>query len=97
MISLSTLQQINDIMTVLNNTKKALDKPKQSFTAMVAEAANKSPDPVKQAAVVQTTVKPDIRPRAFNDLCCMCDNPAVTWINGKPYCKEHKPEETVNV
>lgn len=91
MISLNTLQQISDIMTVLNNTKKAIAKPsqsKQSFASIIAQqSAN---DPVKQSAIVQTTVKPDLRPRAFNDLCCMCDKPAVTWINGKPYCKEHK-------
>lgn len=89
MISFNTLQQINDIMTILNNTRKAAAKPSQTFSVALTQAQSAN-DPVKQSAIVQTTIKPDLRPRAFNDLCCMCDKPAVTWINGKPYCEEHK-------
>ena len=96
MISLNTLNQINQIMTVLDNTKKTLNKV-QGKPGNFAQAMQQATVQTPAQIVQQTTIKPNLKPRAFNDLCCMCENPAITWISGKPYCKEHKPEETVNV
>ena len=90
MISLDTINQINDIMRVLNNTKSKLNgtKPKgQSFSEMVIQAQN---NPVKHAEIAQTIVKPDIKLSTFDTSCCVCGEPGKYMIKGRWYCEEHK-------
>lgn len=98
MISLNTLNQINDIVTVLNNTKKAIQKPQSdgSFAQTLQQIQVQTP----AQTVQQTTVSPS-KPQEhsmFSDTCCVdgCNNSAVLWIKGKPYCKEHDPDNRVD-
>lgn len=96
MISLNTLNQINDIMTILNNTAKKSQKaqPKNSFAQTMQQVTVQTP----AQTVQQMTIKPSmLQSRFMNDLCCVCEKaPAVTWVNGKPYCKECKPDSRVD-
>ena len=98
MLSINTLNDINNIMTILNNTRKAVHKPQSgnSFTQAIQQVQVQTP----AQTVQQTTVlpsKPQMR-SMFNDLCCVdgCNNAAVLWFKGKPYCKEHDPDNRVD-
>lgn len=98
MISLNTLNQINDIVTVLNNTKKAIQKPQSgnSFAQTLQQVQIQTP----AQTVQQTTVLPSKSQEhsMFSDTCCVdgCNNSAVLWVKGKPYCKEHDPDNRVD-
>lgn len=98
MISLNTLNQINDIMTILNNTRKVVHKPQSggNFAQAIQQATVQTP----AQTVQQTTVLPS-KPQyhnMFNDMCCVdgCNSSAVIWVKGKPYCKEHDPDSRVD-
>lgn len=98
MISLNTLNQINDIMTILNNTKKAVQKPQSdgSFAQTLQQVQIQTP----AQTVQQTTILPSKTQdrKVYNDACCVdgCNNSAVLWIKGRPYCKEHDPDNRID-
>lgn len=101
MISLNTLNQINDIMTILNNTRKAITKQQldKSFDQQVQYAENKITVHTPTQTVQQTTILPS-KPQynsMFDTLCCVdgCNKQAKVWIDRKPYCKEHNPENRI--
>lgn len=101
MISLNTLNQINDIMTILNNTRKAIAKQQsdKSFDQLVQQAENKITVQTPAQTVQQTTILPS-KPQynsMLDTLCCVddCNKPAKVWIDRKPYCKEHSPESRI--
>ena len=101
MISLNTLNQINDIMTILNNTRKAIAKQQsdKSFDQLVQQAENKITVQTPAQTVQQTAILPS-KPQynsMFDTLCCVddCNKPAKVWIDHKPYCKEHSPESRI--
>lgn len=101
MISLNTLNQINDIMTVLSNTRKAVSKPQtdKSFDQQVQRAESQitvqTPTQTVQQAII-TPSKPQYN-SMFDTLCCAdgCNKQAKVWIDRKPYCKEHSPENRI--
>lgn len=100
MININTLNQIKDIMTILNNTKKAVQKPQSdnSFAQALQQAQAQIQTPaqtIQQATVLLS------EPQCYNmlnDTCCVdgCNNPAMVWIKGKSYCKEHDPDNRIN-
>lgn len=101
MISLNTISQIEDIMTILNNTRKAVTKPHtgksydQVAQEVVEQATVKTPDHI----VKQTTITPAKLDGMFsNSTCCVkgCNKPAVLWVKNIPYCKEHDPTNRIN-
>lgn len=98
MISLNTLNQINDIMTILNNTRKVVGKSQSgnSFAQTLQQVQVQTPTQTVQ----QTIVLPSTAPRSniYDDTCCVkgCNNTAVLWIKGKPYCKEHDPTNRID-
>lgn len=101
MISLNTLNQINDIMTILNNTRKVVSKPKtdKSFDQQVQRAENQITVQTPAQTVQQTVILPS-KPQynsMLDTLCCVdgCNKPAKVWIDRKPYCKEHNPENRI--
>lgn len=101
MISLNTLNQINDIMTVLSNTRKAVSKPQtgKSFDQQVQRAESQITVQTPAQTVQQTTILPS-KPQynsMFDTLCCVddCNKQAKVWIDRKPYCKEHNPENRI--
>ena len=101
MISLNTLNQINDIMTILNNTRKAISKQQldKSFDQQVQQAENKVTVQTPAQTVQQTTILPSKSQynSMFDTLCCVddCNKQAKVWIDRKPYCKEHSPENRI--
>ena len=87
MINFNTINQIHDIMTVLNNTKKAVSKEQTpSFNEMVIQA---SMTPTKQSEVVQTTVTPETKIHNSN-ICYKCGKPGKYFLNGVWVCEECK-------
>ena len=101
MISLNTLNQINDIMTILNNTRKAVSKPQsgKSFDQHVKQAENQATVQTPAQTVQQTTILPSKSQYSsmFDTLCCVdgCSKPAKVWIDRKSYCKEHSPDNRI--
>ena len=101
MISLNTINQINDIMTILNNTRKVVSKPQpgKSFDQQVQQAENQITVQTPAQTVQQTTILPSKQQyhSMFDTLCCVdgCNNPAKVWIDRKPYCKEHNPDNRI--
>lgn len=101
MISLNTINQINDIMTVLNNTRKAVTKqqPGKSYDQVAQEVAEQPVAQEPALAIQQTTIHPSMLQyrSMLNVKCCVdgCNKSAVVWVNDKPYCKEHDPESRV--
>jgi hypothetical protein len=88
MISFETLNQIKDIMTVLENTKKSLkSKPSTEFSDMVASMSN---NPGKQSEVAQVTVKPETKIQGPGSECIYCGKPGKYMINGVWVCEECK-------
>ena len=102
MISLNTINQINDIMTILNNTRKAVTKPQsgKSYEQVAQEVAEQSTVQTPAQTVQQTTILPSTMPRSdmYDDMCCVkgCNKPAVLWVNNKHYCKEHDPANRID-
>lgn len=101
MINLNTLNQINDIMTVLSNTRKAVSKPQtdKSFDRQVQRAESQITVQTPAQTVQQTNILPS-KPQynsMFDTLCCVdgCNKQAKVWIDRKPYCKEHNPENRI--
>lgn len=84
MISLNTLNQINDIMTILNNTRKAIAKPQgdKSFTQTMQQTTVQTP----AQTVKQTVVNPDATSKpAVVKKCLYCGKD----ITGDmPFCDE---------
>lgn len=101
MISLNTINQINDIMTILNNTRKAVSKHQtdKSFDQQVQRAENQITVQTPTQTVQQTVILPSKSQynSMFDTLCCVdgCNKLAKVWINRKPYCKEHNPESRI--
>ena len=101
MISLNTLNQINDIMTILNNTRKAIAKQQSDkpFDQLVQQAENKITAQTPAQTVQQAIILPSKSQynSMFDTLCCVddCNKQAKVWIDRKPYCKEHNPENRI--
>lgn len=101
MINFNTINQINDIMTILNNTRKAVNKPQSgnSFEQAIQQANTQGTVQTPAQTVQQTTVLPSnqLYQSMLNDLCCVdgCNKPARLWIKGIPYCKEHDPNNRI--
>ena len=102
MINLNTINQINDIMTILNNTRKAISRSQadSTFDKQLQQTTEQTTVQTPAQIVQQTTVLPSAMPRSdmYDDTCCVkgCSNPAVLWINNKHYCKEHDPANRIN-
>lgn len=101
MISLNTINQIEDIMTILNNTRKTVTKPRsgKSYDQVAQEAVEQTVVQTPEHIVKQTTVTPAKLDGMFsNSTCCVkgCNKPAVLWVKNIPYCKEHDPDNRVN-
>lgn len=102
MINFNTINQINDIMTILNNTRKAVNKPQSgnNFEQAIQQAAAQETIQTPAQTVQQTVIKPDITSRSdmYDDTCCVkgCNKPAVLWVNNKHYCKEHDPANRID-
>ena len=99
MINFNTINQIEDIMTILNNTRKVVAKSQQkgsSFGKDIQQVTVQTPTQTVQ----QTTIMPSAisRSNMYDDLCCVkgCNKPAVLWINNKAYCKEHAPDNRIS-
>lgn len=92
-MTIDTLRQLNDLMTVLNNTKAKLDKNKADksdktgldFSEILAKQIE---DPVKQSAVTQTVIKPVLHLNVMDTSCSKCGKPGKYMIRGRWYCKE---------
>ena len=102
MISLNTLNQINDIMTILNNTRKVVSKSQvgNAFDKQLQQTTEQTAVQTPTQTVQQATVLPSIMSRndMYDNTCCVkgCNKPAVLWINNKHYCKEHDPANRVD-
>lgn len=102
MINLNTINQINDIMTILNNTRKAVSKSQvgNAFDKQLQQTTEQTAVQTPAQTVQQTTVLPSTAPRSniYDDTCCVkgCNKPAVLWINNKHYCKEHDPANRID-
>ena len=102
MINLNTINQINDIMTILNNTHKAVSKSQtdSAFDKQLQQTTEQTAVQTPAQTVQQTIVIPSTAPRSniYDDTCCVkgCNNTAVLWIKGKPYCKEHDPANRID-
>lgn len=92
-MTIDTLRQLNDLMTVLNNTKAKLDKdrPNKSdktglnFSEVLAKQIE---DPMKQSSVTQTIIKPVLQLSTIDTSCSKCGKPGKYILRGKWYCKE---------
>lgn len=84
MISLNTLNQINDIMTILNNTRKVVHKPQSgnSFAQAIQQATVQTPVQTVQQAVV----KPDANSKSTVIKKCKYCGKDVT--GDMPFCDE---------
>ena len=101
MISLNTINHIEDIMTILNNTRKAVTKPQsgKSYDQVAQEVVEQQSVQTPYHTVKQTTIAPAKLDGMFsNRTCCVkgCNKPAVLWVNNIPYCKEHDPDNRIN-
>ena len=102
MININTINQINDIMTILNNTRKAISRSQadSAFDKQLQQTTEQNTIQTPAQTVQQMTVVPDTTPRnyIYDDTCCVkgCNKPAVLWINNKHYCKEHDPANRIN-
>lgn len=89
-MTIDTLRQLNDLMTVLNNTKAKLDKgkvdkPDLSFNELLTRQVE---DPVKQSSITQTIIKPMLQLSIIDTSCSKCGKPGKYMLRGKWYCKE---------
>lgn len=101
MINLNTISQIEDIMTILNNTRKSAAKPQsgKSYDQVAQEVVEQTAVQTPDHVVKQTIVKPAKLDGMFsNSTCCVkgCNKPAVLWVKSIPYCKEHDPDNRIN-
>lgn len=102
MINLNTINQINDIMTILNNTRKAISRSQAygAFDKQLQQTTEQTTVQTPAQTVQQTVIKPDTTSRSdmYDDTCCVkgCNKPAVLWINNKHYCKEHDPANRID-
>lgn len=101
MISLNTINQIEDIMTILNNTRKSVTKPQsgKSYDQIAQEAVEQTVVQTPDHIVKQTTIAPAKLDGMFRNNTCRvkdCNKPAVLWVNNIPYCKEHDPTSRIN-
>ena len=101
MISLNTINQIEDIMTILNNTRKTVTKPQlgKSYDQVAQEVVEQQSVQMPDHVVKQTIIKPTKLDGMFsNSTCCIkgCNKPAVLWVKNVPYCKEHDPDNRIN-
>lgn len=102
MINLNTINQINDIMTILNNTRKAMSKPQadNAFDKQLQQTTEQTAVQTPAQTVQQATVLPSTLhySNMYNDTCCVkgCNKPAVLWIKNMPYCKEHDPANRID-
>lgn len=101
MISLNTINQIEDIMTILNNTRKSVAKPQsgKSYDQVAQEAVEHTAVQTPNSIIKQTTVVPAKLDGMFsNSTCCVkdCNKPAVLWVKNIPYCREHDPTNRIN-
>ena len=84
MISLNALDQINDIMTILNNTRKAVLKPQSDskFAQDMQQATIQTPAQIVQ----QTVVKPEANSKPVTVKKCLYCGKDVT--GDTPFCDE---------
>ena len=88
MISLNTINQINDIMTILSNTRKALTKPQsdKSYAQVAQDAAEQATVQTPAQTVQQMTVKPNVNRKPIVVKKCKYCNKDVT--GDVPFCDE---------
>lgn len=102
MINLNTIDQINDIMTILNNTRKAVSKQQadSAFDKQLQQTTEQTTVQTPAQIVQQTTILPSAMSRndMYDNTCCVkgCNKPAVLWANNKHYCKEHDPANRID-
>ena len=101
MINLNTINQINDIMTILNNTRKSVAKSQtnSAFDKQLQQTTEQTTVQTPNSIIKQTTVVPAKLDGMFsNSTCCVkgCNKPAVLWVKNIPYCKEHDPTNRIN-
>ena len=102
MINFDTTNKIKDIMTILNNTRKAISKPQagSAFDKQLQQTIEQTTVQTPAQTVQQTTILPSAMSRndMYDDTCCVkgCNKPAVVWINNKHYCKEHAPANRID-
>lgn len=85
MISLNTINQINDIITILNNTRKALNKSQLNDSGFTQELQQTKVQTPAQT-VQQMTVMPDINSKPNTVKKCKYCNKDVT--GDIPFCDE---------
>lgn len=85
MISLNAINQINDIITVLNNTRKALNKSQSNDSGFTQELQQTTVQTPTQT-VQQMTIKPDVnrKPTAVKK-CKYCNKDVAGDV---PFCDE---------
>lgn len=88
MIDINTINQINDIMTILNNTRKAMSKPQSdsTFDKQLQQAAEQTTVQTPAQTVQQLTVKPDVNSKSTVVKKCKYCNKDVT--GDLPFCDE---------
>ena len=89
MISLNTINQINDIMTILSNTRKALTKPQQGSNLdneLQQDTVQQTTVQTPAQTVQQMTVKPNVNRKPIVVKKCKYCNKDVT--GDVPFCDE---------
>ena len=88
MINLNTINQINDIMTILNNTRKAVSKSQadSAFDKQLQQTTEQTTVQTPAQTVQQMTVKPDVNSKPTIVKKCKYCNKDVT--GDIPFCDE---------
>lgn len=84
MININTLNQINDIMNVLNNTRKAIHKSQSgdNFTQTMQQVKIQTPTQTAQ----QTVINPDVKGKPVTVKKCLYCGKDIT--GDMPFCDE---------
>lgn len=98
MISLDTINQINQIMTVLNNTKAKLNNAKGgNFAQALQQTTVQTPAQTVQQTMIKPNVDYSHSPLFSKMVCCICGKPGTHEDKGKWYCKDHNANTVIGV